>query len=146
MNKTAREELHDVQLQIEMDLESHLILKTVMALLEVPTYGELIRRSLQAYEFFDPQLPPTEAKEAPEAKNPNRTVKRIHVRLPLKTKERLDRIKDHTNSTYTETVNKAVLILAQLARKKEELMQGDDENDSDTRSKEDILHHALALL
>ena len=98
---------------------------------EAKTFGEVIRRAMQALELFEPTdiqsgvptKPVTVMTDATtSASNPEELSSGEHgchsvsVRVSSKTKARIDTQKARLNTTYSEVVRHALRVLAQLLR------------------------------
>jgi hypothetical protein len=114
---------YEAQLHLEMDAESYAGLRWIQGALEAVSIGEVIRRAIQAFEFSRS----TDSGHAPKASlsviGPR--ARRLHVRVPLRTKERLDRIKEETGNTYSDVINQSLHVLAHFVREREAIIKGE---------------------
>jgi hypothetical protein len=116
----------DFQLQISMDTKSYALLVWLKGALEATSLGEVIRRALQVYQLIAP------ADEEPEsdalgdfdafsgALEP--PLRSVHVRLPPRTMDRLERERSTGDHTYAHVVQQALRVLAQLVRERDALV------------------------
>jgi len=109
-----------------MDPTSYAILSWLMGSLEAASFGEVIRRALQAYEFFEPEdLAESSRVATGESSEPSTAgLRHVHARIPMRTKERLDREKAVSGGTYSDVVCQSLRVLAQLVRDREVMLKG----------------------
>jgi hypothetical protein len=111
----------DIQLHLVMDEKSYGLLCWLVDALEAASFGEVIRRALQAYEVFEPA---EFAERAPLTNDElsalsSDDLRLVHARIHPRTKERLDRHKAETRATYADVVSQSLRVLAQLVRNRE---------------------------
>ena len=126
----------DAQLHLELSLQSYLLLNAVMTSLEASSYSEVIRRALQLGERYWTEDIISSGNEI-GSKNAHAATKRLHVRIPHKTKERLDRLKEARGGTYSDVLTKSVLVLAQLIRNTDRAVNNEP---SSLRQRDEIVH------
>jgi len=99
-----------------MDKESFLRLRGLKAQLEASTEAEVVRRALKAYEIFEPSddLSDHPVGPSPDELATANKVEHLYVRIPQRTKDRLDFEQEVSGRTYSEQVRQALRVLTQL--------------------------------
>lgn len=116
------------QLHLAFDRQSHAKLVALKGQLRAASFGEVLRRAVEAYEIFDPHDVDERHQHAEQVKpaSPKRNggkIKRVNLRIPDWMKEFLDREKLEHGQPYNETIRQALRILTQLARNRDRLLQ-----------------------
>jgi Arc/MetJ-type ribon-helix-helix transcriptional regulator len=118
----------ELQFQLEMDDASYALLKSLQTYWEATSASEVVRRAIHAYEIIEPveNLSAFNSMVPPRLDESRiKYTKRVHVRLPLRTKELLEKAKIEEGSTYSEIVRKALLVILQLVRDHEASVKED---------------------
>ncbi|MEP2758726.1 MAG: hypothetical protein ABJP66_06605 [Hyphomicrobiales bacterium] len=116
------------QLHLAFDRQSHAKLVALKGQLRAASFGEVLRRAVEAYEIFDPHDVDEQPQHTEQAKptSPKRSgseIKRVNLRIPNWMKEFLDREKLEHGQPYNETIRQALRILTQLARNRDQLLR-----------------------
>src|SRR3712207_2280522 len=108
-----------------MDAESFAKLRWLQGALEAVSFSEVIRRALQAYEQIEPADLNEECNVIGSSTSTfSNDLRYIHVRIPSRTKERLDRQKADRGGTYSDIINHSLEVLAQLVRNRQAVLEG----------------------
>lgn len=114
------------KLHLVMDKTSYARLVWLMGALQAVSFGEVLRRALNAYDIFDPDdLPEENGINSDRAKSPMSSVdvKHLYIIIPDGIKEQLDNEKSSYGRAYTETVRRALCVLTQLVRERAKLVE-----------------------
>jgi hypothetical protein len=98
-----------VQLFVSADPATFALLDDLKASLEASSYGEVIRRALRAYRYFDPVIDPT---GSPDTVSPASKARPLHVRIGKGTKDRLLAIAEEENRSLSDVVGRALSVFA----------------------------------
>lgn len=106
-----------------VDLAVYNWIVTLKDVLESPSFGDVVRQAVRAYAIALAETDKVEnIDELPVETNPNGKLKKLNIRIPNRTKQRLDVLKEITNSTYTDIVVLGLGILARTAKEQEEIL------------------------
>lgn len=113
----------EFQIQIVMDSDAYDVLVWLQVTLDASSANEVVRRAIQAYEFFEPEdwnisIRGTNLHVA-EVSSPSGD-KKVHIRLPKRTKDLLDRHKGVSGEPYSVVISKALSVFAELVARREE--------------------------
>ena len=99
--------------------------------LEAPSYGDIVRQAVRALSIY---LIENEGKSMPdcdqESKDPSgdEGLKRLNIRIPIQTKERLDILKERSGLTYTDIIIQGLRLLCARAKHEELLLESLDDS------------------
>lgn len=114
------------KLHLAMDKQSYGRLVWLQGALRATSFGEVLRRALDAYKVFDPEF--VDKKEngvisdSATSMKSKAGIEHLYVIISLEMKEQLDEDKSAHNWSYKETVSRALCVLMQLVREREKLL------------------------
>lgn len=93
--------------------------------LEAPSYGDVIRQAVRTFaiHLINNEMdagPWNNVNDGDPCGEPK--LKRMNIRIPIRTKERLDLLKERTGMTYTDIIVCGLSLLIDRARDEEELL------------------------
>ena len=114
------------KLHLAMDKQSHGRLVCLQGALRAASFGEVLRRALDAYKIFDPEIVAKNEdgvnSDDVTSTMPKANIEHLYVIISLEMKEQLDDEKSAHGSTYKETISRALCVLMQLVRERGKLI------------------------
>lgn len=127
------------KLHLAIDELSHAKLVELQKSLRAASPGEVIRRSLDAYEIFEPEGLLEKSDEHPMSiaeSVMNVDVHHLYLAIPSEMKKQLDDEKASFNRTYKETIRRSLCVLSQLVKERGKLVS--DLEKGETMLKENV--------
>ncbi|WP_166418973.1 hypothetical protein [Cochlodiniinecator piscidefendens] len=128
------------KLHLAMDKASYTQLVWLKGALQAASFGEVLRRALNAYEIFDPDdLSEESGISSDRAKSPvpAADIKHLYIVIPHGMKEQLDDEKTVEGRAYADTIRRALCVLTQLVRERAKLVakveKGGNNNDRENQ-------------
>ena len=106
----------DCQIQLSMDVKTYALLVWLKGALEAASMSEVVRRAIQAYELFEPVETDGDDNVSDNYLPPSTKRRQLHVRIPIKTMERMEREKHRAEDlTYSDVVARSLMVLAPVS-------------------------------
>lgn len=115
-----------VRLFLIVDQSTFELIDWLRESLEAHSYGDVVRQAVRAISI-DLALHSTDALDEYYSASPIKIDgpgKRMNIRVPLRTKERLDMLKEMYDASFTSIISHGLDILAKRAKAEQELLDG----------------------
>lgn len=128
------------KLHLALDKSSYARLVWLQGALRAASFGEILRRALDAYEVFDPEnladIDDTKSDRVIHSRN-EEPVEHLYVVISNEMKSKLDEEKSSFGRTYKETIRRALCVLMQLVRERKKIINTIKNGDATCQKKED---------
>ena len=108
-----------------VDLATFAMIGWLRESLEAHSYGDVVRQAVRAFalRFVENKSEAiSECAQADGSPNSDEKLKRLNIRVPTQTKERLDVLKERSGMTYTDIIVCGLKLLAERAKNEEALL------------------------
>ncbi|MEP2705018.1 MAG: hypothetical protein ABJQ71_13625 [Roseibium sp.] len=117
------------RLFLVVDLAVYDLIVWLKDVLEAPSFGDVVRQAVRAYaiELAKTGRITDAVCELPVDSDPSGKLKKLNIRIPSRTKARLDMLKARTGATFTDIIVCGLGILARTAEEQEAILTNLDE-------------------
>ena len=130
------------KLHLVLDKKSYARMVWLQGALRAASFGEVLRRALDAYEVFDPEgLADSNDTKSDRiiTSTQSADVEHLYIVISHEMKEQLDKEKSAFKRTYKETIRRSLCVLMQLVRERAKLVANLNKGEAMQKKDEKIL-------
>ena len=109
-----------------VDIATFMMIEWLRKSLEAPSYGDVVRQAVRAFaiRFVENEMDARSWCDASDDDpDSDQKLKRMNIRIPIRTKERLDLLKEHSGMSYTDIIVCGLGLLLSRAKEEEALLR-----------------------